>query len=65
MTDRRGYLRIEIERCERKLSQLTDPERIAVATSYVLYLKRSLRRKSGGQNSIGGIVADLADRIRD
>jgi hypothetical protein len=63
--DRRGYLRVEIVRCEQKLSQLTDPERIAIATSYILFLKRSLKRKGSGCNSLGGIAADMVERIRD
>lgn len=63
MTDRRGYLRIEIERCETRISMMTDPERIAIATSYLLYLKKSLRRKGSGANSLGGIAADLVDKI--
>lgn len=63
MTDRRGYLRIEIERCERKLASLTDSNRISVATSYVNYLKRNLRKKGSGANSLGGIAADLVDKM--
>lgn len=63
MTDRRGYLRIEIERCERRIREMTDPERILLATSYVNYLRKSLRRKGSGPNSLGGIAADLVDKI--
>lgn len=63
MTDRRGYLRIEIERCEKRIVTMTDPERRMIATSYVNYLRKSLRRKGSGANSLGGIAADLVDKI--